>query len=171
MFGKWMVTGCLLGWALGSHAGPLSEVEITPDPVQNGSQIFTFRMTPGETKTYDLLIFDCIYHQEFVPKTSDQVTRKKVHEPEVFTVRRRDVKMIEELDVNISFRVPVDMAKLIEIYGSTAFDPKYPVTVSRIKISAVNGGVVVWWYEFESKGLFKPADTVGEISGKKDARE
>ena len=171
MHGKWMLAGCYLGWALTGWAGPLTEVEITPDPVQNGTQIITLRMTPGETETLDLLVFDCVYHQEFVAQTSDQDSRKKVHEPEVFTVRRKDVKMVEELDVNISFRVPVDMAKLSEMYGSTAFNPKYPVTISRIKVSAVRGGVVVWWYEFDAKGLYKPTATGGEQTGVKNARE
>ncbi len=154
-------------WVLGCQAGPLTEVEITPDPVQNGSQVMTLRMTPGETQTYDVLVFDCIYHQQFIPKTSDQNARAKAHEPEVFTVRRKDVKMVEELDVNISFRVPLDLAKLKEMYGPLAFNPDYPVTISRIKISAMKNGIVVWWYEFDAKGTHTPTQT-GD--GKSDAK-
>lgn len=154
--------------ALGCQAGPLTEVEITPDPVQNGSQIFTVRMTPGETRTYELLTFDCIYHQEFIPRTSDPKTQKKVHEPEVFTVRRKDVKMVEELDVNISFRVPLDLAKLQEMYGLNAFNPEHPITVSRMRISAIKSGVVVWWYEFEADGLHKPKETGAEAASRKE---
>ena len=148
----------LVAAALRVAASPLAEVEITPDPVQNGSQIITVRMTPGESKTYDLLVFDCIYHQEFVPDTSDRTTRAKAHEPEVFTIRRRDVKMVEELDVNISFRVPLDLARLKEMYGETAFDPKYPVTVSRLRVTAMLGDAVAWRYEFPAKGTHKPVD-------------
>lgn len=148
--------------AAACQAGPLTEVEITPDPVQNGSQIFTLRMTPGETRDYEALVFDCVYHQEFVPRTSEPSARKKVYEPEVFTVRRRDVKMVEELDVNISFRVPMDLAKLKEMYGDKVFDPAYPVTISRIKVSALKSGVVVWWYEFDAHGLHHPTKTGAE---------
>jgi hypothetical protein len=170
MVGRKLVAAFLLAWALNGQAGPLSEVEITADPVQNGTQIFTLRMTPGEAGVYDLLVFDCTYHQEFVPETSDQGSRKKVHEPEVFTVRRRDVKLVEELDLNVSFRVPIDKARLVEIYGETAFDPKFPVTVSRIRVSAMKAGVVVWWYEFPARGLFKPKETGAYKAGGKASR-
>lgn len=168
MSGKQWIIGILTCLAFKCLAGPLTEVEITPDPVQNGSQILTFRMTPGETRTYDVLVFDCVYHQEFVPKTSDRTDQKKVHEPQAFTVRRRDVKMVEDLDVNISFRVPVDLDRLKEIYGPTAFDPEHPVTISRVKISAMVSGVVVWWYEFEAKGVHRPTETGGEKALKKE---
>lgn len=168
MSGKRWIIGVLACLAFKGLAGPLTEVEITPDPVQNGSQIFTLRMTPGETRTYDVLVFDCVYHQEFVPKTSDRTDRKKAHEPQAFTVRRRDVKMVEELDVNISFRVPIALDRLKEMYGPNAFDPEHPVTISRIKISAMNSGVVVWWYEFDAKGLHRPVETGGEKALKKE---
>ena len=164
---QWFI-GVMACLAITGKAEPLTEVEIIPDPVQNGSQIFTLRMTPGETRTYDTLVLDCVYHQEFVPKTSDRTDQKKMHEPQVFTVRRRDVKMVDELDVNISFRVPVDLGRLKEMYGPTVFDPDHPVTISRIKISAMNSGVVVWWYEFEARGLHRPAQTGGEKALKQE---
>ena len=164
MLAKWMMSVVLaLCCVLTGQAGPLTEVEITPDPVQNGSQIFTLRMTPGETRTIDTLVFECVYHQEFVPRTSDQSSSKIAHEPEVFTVRRKDVKMIEELDVNISFRVPISLARLTEMYGTTAFNPAIPVTVSRIRVSAVVKGDVIWRYEFDAKGLHKPVEKEGRV--------
>lgn len=164
---SWLVA-LLVGIAMPGYAGPLTEVEITPDPVRNGSQVLTVRMTPGETCTYDSLVFDCVYHQEFVPRTSDNGKTLKVHEPEVFTVRRRDVKMVEELDVNISFKVPVDPARLKEMYGPNAFNPDVPVTISRIRISAMKNGAVAWWYEFEARGLHKPTATGAEESFEKE---
>lgn len=163
MAGTWRIAGLWVAGALACHAGPLSEVEITQDPVQNGSQITTVRMTPGETRLLDTLVFDCVYHQDFVSRTSDQSPSWVNHEPAVFTVRRKEVKLVEELDVNVSFRVPVAMERLVEMYGPTAFKAGTPVTVSRIRISALVKGVVLWRYEFDAKGLYRnPAQAGGD---------
>jgi hypothetical protein len=150
-----VLPGVLVLAAIGV-AGPVSEVEITPDPPLDGLQTFDVRFTPGETRTYDKLTFDCVLRQEFPKNTTDQRSGVQVHEPEVFTYRRRDVKMVEELDVHVAFKVPVSTDRLKEIFGLTAFNTNYPVTVPRMTITAEAGGKKVWSLVCETKGILRP---------------
>lgn len=135
------------------HAGPVSEIEVTPDPVKNGQQIFTVKFVPSQTYTYDKLVFDCTYRQEFPNPSSHQPTGTKVIEPAVFTYRTRDVKMVDSLDCNISFRVPIEVNKLLEIYGPHSFNTNYPAVVSKIKVTASDREVALWSYELKPGGL------------------
>lgn len=141
--------------ACGACAEPVREVEITSNPPENGQQILNVRITPGQTVTYEKITIDCVLHQEFPSESTHKNREIKIHEPAVFTHRRKDVKMVEELDVNISFRVPVGMNRLMEIYGMTAFNTNYPVTVSRMIISATSKGGS-WSYEIPASGAHKP---------------
>lgn len=140
-------------------ANPVSEIEVTPDPVKNGQQIFTFRFNPGETHTYDIVTFDCTYRQEFPNKSSHQPGSIKIVEPAVFTYRSRDVKMVDSLDCNISFRVPIDFHRLLEIYGEHSFNTNYPAVVSRIKVTAFEKETVLWSHELKPEGLHEFPDT------------
>lgn len=152
MHPSWLVVGLMMLTGPVS-AGPVSEIEVTPDPIKNGQQIFTVRFTPSQTYTYDKLVFDCTYHQEFPSQSSHQLGGKKVIEPAAFTYRARDVKMVDSLDCNISFRVPIDMAKLIETHGQHAFNTNYPATISKIKVTATDREVALWSYELKPEGL------------------
>ena len=152
-------------------AGPLTEVEITPDPVRDGQQTFDVRLTPGETRTYDKLTFDCVLHQEFPKTTTDQRSGTQIHEPAVFTYRRRDVKMVEELDVHISFQIPISLERLTEIYGATTFNTNYPVTVSRMTISAAQKNDTVWSFEFKAGGVFTPGTPASEQANPKPGKQ
>lgn len=142
-----------------ANAGPVSEIEVTPDPVKNGTQIFTVRFAPGETRTYDMLAFDCTYRQEFPNPSSHQSAGPKIIEPAVFTYRTRDVKMVDSLDCNISFRVPRDIHKLQEIYGEHLFNTNYPAVISRIKVTAFEKEAALWSYTLKPQGLHEFPDT------------
>jgi len=136
-----------------ANASPVSEIEVTPDPLKNGTQIFTVRFAPGETRTYEKITFDCTYRQVFPNPSSHQSSGNKIIEPAVFTYRSRDVKMVDSLDCNISFRVPIDVQKLQEIYGEHLFNTNYPAVVSRIKVTAFEKEVALWSYELKPEGL------------------
>ncbi|MEI6563695.1 MAG: hypothetical protein WCO42_05230 [bacterium] len=148
-----------------SGAGPVNEIEVTPDPPRNGSQIFTLRFNPGETLTYEKLTFDCTYRQSFPSQTSDQPTGLKIIEPEVFTYRSHDVKMVENLDCHVSFRVPLDIHKLQEIYGEHSFNTNYPAVVSKIKVTASEKENVLWSYVLKPEGLHEfPSAVTNAVS-------
>jgi hypothetical protein len=136
---KTLVTSILL-WlgtlAIAACAGPVREIEVTSDPEENGQQVFTVRLKPGETRAYDALTFACAYHQEFVRQTTDAEGTKGANEPAVFTYRRKDVRLVDDLDTHVSFRVPVGLKKLQDMYGETAFHPTAPITIARITITA-----------------------------------
>jgi hypothetical protein len=131
----------------------VSEIEITPDPPENGKQIFTVRLRPDVTRTYEKIVFECVYQQQFAWDSTNEATRVRVHEPEVFTYPRKDVKLVDDLDHFISFRVPIGMDKLIAIYGLTAFKTNVPVRVARMRITAIADRAPAWSHEVEAKGL------------------
>ena len=142
----WLLIG---GTCLG---GAIEEVEITPDPPFDGQQVFTVRLRPATTQICDKIVFDCFLRQEFNWELTNQERRVKANEA-MFTYRRKDVKLVEDLDYYISFRVPVSMDKLINIYGVTAFRTNAPVSVTRMRISGIVGHDTVWSFETEAKGL------------------
>ena len=134
-------------------ADPVSGIEVTPDPLKNGCQIFTIRFIPAETRTYEKLIFDCTYRQEYPNLSSHQPGASKVVEPAAFSYRIRDVKMVDSLDCNISFRIPIDVQKLQEIYGEHLFNTNYPAVVSKIKVTAYEKETALWSYQLKPEGL------------------
>jgi len=149
-----------------ANAGPISEIEVTPDPVKNGQQIFTFRFSPAETHTYELIIFECTYRQEFPSPSSYLPVGGKIIEPATFSYRSHDVKMVDSLDCNISFRVPIDIQKLAEIYGEHLFNTNYPAVVSRIKVTAFEKETVLWSHELKPEGLHEFSDTPSTLKSK-----
>lgn len=136
-------------------AEPVREIEITSTPPENGQQTFTVRFTPDETAEYDKVSFDCILQQVFTNEATHQAKGLKIHEPGVFTYRRKDVKMVTDLDAHISFRVPVSLDRLQEIYGQTAFNTNHPVTVARMVITA-SGPQLNWSCEIPASGIHRP---------------
>jgi hypothetical protein len=148
----WMAAAALLlpsrAWADG-----VKEVEISSDPPEDGEQVFTVRIRPSKNRVYEKIVFDCFLHQEFQWENERQSVTNKVHEPAVYTYRRKDVKLVEDLDCFVSFRVPVGMERLRDIYGVTAFNTNAPVTVSRMKITGYKKDASVWRVEVPANGL------------------
>ena len=152
----WMVV-CLSAAGLCAGDG-IREVEIYSEPPDaKGLQIFMVRLRADKTHTCDQVVFDCVLHQEFPWETSTGEKKIKVHEPEVFTYRRNDVKLVEDLDCCIDFRVPVGIKNLKEKFGLTAFNTNYPVTVSRMKISGVISNAPAWSFETVPDGIHEIA--------------
>jgi hypothetical protein len=138
-----------------AHAEPVREIEITSIPPDNGQQLFTVRFTPNETLLYDKVTFECVLRQEFAEETTHQNKGTKIHEPANFTYTRKDVKMVEDLDNFISFRIPVSHPRLQDIFGPTAFNTNHPVTVARMTISA-SGKQATWSCEIPASGISRP---------------
>ena len=145
-----------------ARAGELREIEITPDPPDpRGLQIYTLRLRPDANEECDKIVFECMYHQEFPWDMTNETTRIRVIEPAFFTYQRKDVKLVEDLDYYVSFRVPVGMPLLQEKYGATTFNTNFPVTVSRIKLKATAKGKTIWCYEVAAQGLHDVANEAG----------
>lgn len=136
-------------------ADPVREIEITSTPPKDGLLIVDVRITPGQTAQYERMTFDCVLRQEFPSEATHLKRETKVHEPAFFTYRRKDIKMVEDLDTHISFKVPVSIGRLMEIYGITTFNTNFPVSVSRIVISA-SSKTLSWTYDIPANGVHKP---------------
>ena len=150
-------------------AGGVREVEISYDPPARGQQIYTVRLRPDLTCSYDKILFECVLHQEFQWAVTNEQKRIKIHEPAIFTFRRPDVKLVDDLDCFISFRVPVALEKLKEIYGLTAFRTNVPVTVSRMKISGIVSNQPLWVIDTPAAGFHKVADLAPGADEKMEA--
>ena len=141
-----------------AFAADIEQVEIVQDPPTGGKQVLTVRMRPGKTQTMDRVAFECVYRQEYKwrqPGTTNVETR--VNEPEFFTYRQKDVKLVEDLDCYISFRVPMGLKVLQGIYGDTTFATNALITVSKIKISGLDAqNATVWRFETEAQGVHTP---------------
>lgn len=150
------------GWALAigttvaraNSTNWIREIEISPDPIKDGHQVFAFRFMPDKTVSYDLIEFECTYHQEFPWEDVRGRKYTKVHEPVTFIHRRVGISFVNDLDAYINFRVPMAMPLLIQNYGPTTFNKEAPIAVSRISIVATRGGRKAWSVELPSKGKF-----------------
>lgn len=150
-----------------SAGAGVSQWEVTSDPPSGGRQVFTVRMTPSETAAYDLLLFECTLRQEYVRTDSSGAARRRVTEPAVFAYRERDVRMVRDLDRHASFRVPVGVAEARAAFGETLFVDDAPVTISKMKITALREGRPVWTVEGPAAGVHRPAPA--RVRGKRDA--
>ncbi len=139
-------------------SGPIREIEISPDPVQGGKQVFTVRIRPSETHVCERIVIECAYHQELPWVDASGASYTKTNEPAAFTYRRPDVRLVDDLDCFISFTVPVSLARLRETYGPTLFDPAQPITISRLRIDGISDGVAKWSYVLEARGLHRVAE-------------
>jgi hypothetical protein len=155
---SWLTLCGLLALAGNVLAADIAEVEITSDPPEGGQQIFTVRLRPGKTQTMDKVLFECTLHQEFTAAAPGSTNiEKRVIESSVFSYRRRDVKLTEDLDCFISFRVPVSLARIKEIFGDTAYETKAPITVSKMHISGLDkADTCLWRFETEARGQRAP---------------
>ncbi len=129
-------------------ATPVREIEVKLDdkPV-SGKQVVSVRFTPGETKAYDQLVFDCVLRQEYIQKDSSGRERKRVVEPATFTYREDGVRFVEALDKYVSFWVPVGMDQLKESFGKTLFVGTAPVIIHKVVVRALVNGDPVWTIE------------------------
>lgn len=132
----------------------LREVEISSEAAKDGKRLFTVRILPGQTRNYAALEFECVLHQSFPWEDARGRRIKKTHEPVSFIYRHADARLVDDLDAYFNFRVPVSLERLKRKYGDTVFNPDYPVSVSRIKISGLEQKKkVLWTREFPAKGV------------------
>ena len=150
-----LVIGVLAG-ALGLTAAAQEEdpsttwlqtVEVALDAPEKGLQVLSVRMTPGVTRTYDKLRFECVYRQEYDWTDSAGHTQRRINEPVRFAYERDDMRLTDDLDAHVSFKAPIATELLRERYGINAFKPDIPVAISRLRIEAVAGDATVWAYE------------------------
>ncbi len=145
---------CLFLFCLSAISQEIQTLEITTEPEDSGKTIYTLRITPGMTENIDVLSFECIYHQEFPFEDSSGKKYTKIHEPESFTYREKNVRLVDELDKYFNFRVPLTLQLLIPIYGDKTFNDKYPVTVSTMKIKAQKDGKKLWEHKIRAQGKY-----------------
>lgn len=126
--------------------GWFREIEVTAETEVEGKQDITVRLRPETTHHCDVIEFECVYHQEFPWEDARGKKYTKVHEPVSFLYRRTDVKLVNDLDLYISFRVPVDRKDLEARYGSTTFNKNAPITISRVRITGKVGRQALWSY-------------------------
>jgi len=138
------------------------EMEIRSEPEDQGQKVYMIRFTPGKTVIYDEIAFECVYRQEM--PWEDMRGRKytKVIEPVTFIFRRSSVSFVNELDADINFKVPVSYARLSEKFGLTTFNKAYPISVNRIRITAVAAGAAAWQVELSGEGKFDTGKTTAE---------
>ena len=129
-----------------------SEIEVSSEPGEDGVRVYTVRLAPDRTATYDLIVYDCVYRQEFPWENFRGKKYTKVHEPVSFVYREKVPRLVAELDHYTNFRVPLSMERLVAAYGHKVFNKDEAVTVDRIRISALKGGVTQWIYEVPAQG-------------------
>ena len=81
-------------------------------------------------------------------------TVTKVLEPVVFVYRRSSVKMVADLDFNLSFRAPVSYARLAEAFGADTFRTNAPIFIDRLRIIAERGEARLWEQELKVPGKY-----------------
>lgn len=140
--------GMVLASAAGEMQPPFLRVaEITVDPPEKEQQVVSVRMTPGVTRNYTLLRFECVYRQEYDWTNSVGTAQRRVDEPVRFAYDRDNVKLTDDLDAYVSFKMPIGIELLRSRFGATAFRTGVPVTVPRIRIEARDGETTAWAYE------------------------
>lgn len=130
----------------------LQEIEIVLDPPDAGNQVVTTRLMPAHAAAYDLLLFECVYRQEVPWQDAHGNPTVKVVEPVVFTYRRSNVKLVQDLDFYCNFRAPIALDKLVATYGERVFGPEAPVRIDRLRIAAQRDGATIWDYTFKAPG-------------------
>lgn len=134
----------------------LQEVAISSEPPEDGRVLFTVRILPRQTLKYTALEFECVLHQAFPWEDARGRRYTKIHEPVTFVYRHADARLVDDLDAYFNFRVPVSIERLKRKYGDTTFNTEAGVSVSRIKISGLEGKKeIVWMHEFPAKGVHK----------------
>jgi len=130
------------------------EMEIKSEPESQGQKVCMVRFTPEKTVVYDEISFECVYRQEMPWEDIRGRKYTKTIEPVTFIFRRSSVAFVNELDADINFKVPVSYARLSEKFGLTVFNKAYPISINRIKITAVSAGAPAWQVELTGEGKF-----------------
>lgn len=125
------------------------EIEATSAQTVEDKMDFTVRFMPAKTHLCDTVLIECVFHQEFPWQDVRGRKYTKIHEPVSFEYLRRDAKMVHDLDHYISFRSPWGLETLQEKYGKKVFNKDYPVTVSRLRITARSKGQEIWSYTID----------------------
>jgi len=128
------------------------EIEIFSEPAPKGHADYSIRFTPARTHRCTRIVFECVYQQKFPWKRADGKRVMKIHEPARFSYTRKEVKAVNDLDLQVSFRVPVSLGNLQRIYGKKTFNAKAPVTVARVAMTGYDGTGVLWSYELKAPG-------------------
>ncbi len=130
----------------------LESAEVTLGPVERGHQTVSVRLSPGVTRSYDRLRIECVYRQQFEWTDSAGKVRTRVHEPVRFAHERETVRLTQDLDLHVSFRMPIDVHLLRERYGTSTFRPDVAVQVPRVRLLALEGGKTLWAYDVPTSG-------------------
>ena len=141
--------------AISAYAGEwLQTVELKAAPEKDGEIEFTVRFTPSKTVQYSLIEFTSVYQQTFPFKDSLGRKRNKTIEPVKYSYKRRNIKLVDDLDSYVIFRTPINVAKLNDTYGAKTFVENAPVKVDRILMTAYTNDVQVW------QGMLVPGKSV-----------
>ncbi len=143
---------CVLSALHGFADEWLRTVQISIEPPDDGQQILNLRFTPNKSADYDQLLIECVYRQQFPWQDEHGKTVTKTLEPVVFNYRRAPVKMVADLDVNLSFRAPVSYARLAEAFGAGTFRTNAPIVIDRLRIFAERGDARIWEQELKVPG-------------------
>ncbi|MBM4143148.1 MAG: hypothetical protein FJ225_06115 [Lentisphaerae bacterium] len=147
------------------------EIEITSEPGTSGQNEYSVRFTPGRTHACSKIVFECVYRQ-LVPRVTPEGERvTRVYEPVRFAYTRPDVRVVNDLDLYVSFRVPVDMTRLEAIYGDRTFNRSCKVSVDRMRISGFEGNRQLWSYELKAEGKHGPEALAAPPSSAPEERD
>jgi hypothetical protein len=133
----------------------LRTVQIATERPDDGQQIINLRITPNKTVEYDLLQIECVYRQKFPWPNEQGQTVMRTLEPVAFIYRRPSVKMVEELDLNLSFRAPISYARLAEAFGAATFRTNAPIVIDRLRIIGERGDARLWQQELKVPGKYE----------------
>jgi hypothetical protein len=150
----WLLVGVLAALPLLADEW-LRTVQISIEPPDAGQQILNLRFTPNKTAEYDLLQIECVYRQKFPWPNEQGQTVMRTLEPVTFIYRRPAVKMVEELDLNLSFRAPISYARLAEAFGATTFRTNAPIVIDRLRIIGERGEARLWQQELKVPGKYE----------------
>ena len=132
----------------------LRAVQISIEKPDDGQQILTLRFTPNKSAEYDQLLVECVYQQQFPWQDEHGKIVTKVLEPIAFSYRRASVRMVADLDFNLSFRAPVSYARLAEAFGADTFRTTAPIVIDRLHIVAERGNARLWEQELKVPGKY-----------------
>ncbi|MEI6210318.1 MAG: hypothetical protein WCR06_01705 [bacterium] len=145
---------CLLVACNGMADEWLRTVKIAIEPLDDGQRILNLRFTPNKTVEYDMLLIECVYRQSLPWQDEQGRTTYKILEPVNFVYRRPSVKMVADLDINMSFRVPLSHARLADAFGTDTFKTNFPIVIDRLRIIAERGEARLWEQELQVPGTY-----------------
>jgi len=149
MFRIALISMALLAVAASAGEEWFREIDIRSEPAPRGHQDYSVTFTPARTHTCSKVVFECIYRQVFTRTRADGKKAEKIHEPARFKYERTDVKAVDDLDLQISFRVPASMERLEAIYGPKAFNRSCPVSIDRLRITGESPTNTMWCFELK----------------------